>query len=582
MNEEITRKKHVIWTVSGRYKSKPRSILFDENSLDELTELRLVVIGGIYRYIPQEYIDDYLLRIVGLGESTKYFLEVFFCLSQEYVMDRLSRHRHLLPYIERVNVNEIFRHIKSMPIKSERDKLRYTYFAYKSGNNYSKFDVDMQIINTIKSVKNIGNAYEFMKLLYTIFEMYLGGIPNKYISKNSLDQHDEYKLRSEVLKKAESNIFDDDHEDAEVFAAEFNHNVMEEEVEQQLEAVDDTLLFSSHADSKVMFDKILSNYGPSKFSDRQRVELEKVLSKDNHRGCKIHYTSEFMSKSKGYKKEYMQEQYDANYRFFLENQALYEANIKNLVAIIREKILTDLEETYFNLDRGVINRNKIYRYPILKDNKVFMKKVKEEVGSIAVTILIDSSGSQLARQKQVAAWAYVLAQSFLICNIPTRVVGFNNLFDYTVFREFRDFNDGLGKNKDVFYFVAEGSNRDGMAISTASYLMRFKNESKRLLIVLSDGKPNDVRIGIASHMVSGHDTSEYTGLLAVEDTARIVRKCRAQGVSIVGIYTGERDDIATQKLIYGKDFAYVPDLSQLAKIVGKAIEIVIHNESTVE
>ncbi len=577
MDEKIKRQIQMIWTLSGRYRIKPRSILYEEKRNEILEEFRLIVIGGIYRYIPRVYIDDFLLRVVGLGESTKYYIELFLCLGEEYVIPKLSKHRRFLPVIEKISSKEIFDEIKNNSIKNEQDKLTHTYYAYKSGNDYSRFSTDQEIVNTIKRAKDVDTATEFMKLLYQIFEMYLGGVPKKYEPKGHTNDEEAYKLNSEVLKKAESNIFDEDHEEAEVFAAEFNHNALEEEVDAQLEAVDELMLFSSHADSRVMFDKILANYGPSKLTDRQRVELEREVSKDNHLGCKVHYVREFMNKSKGYKKEYMQEQYDANIRHYEENANQYENAIKNLVNIIREKILTDLEDTYYNLDRGIPDRRKLYRYVALNDNKIFMKTIKDTVGTIALTILIDASGSQLARQKQIASWGYILSQAFTLCDIPTRVLGFNNLFDYTVFREFRDFHDSIAKNKDIFYFTPEGSNRDGMAIRTTSYLTKFKEQDKKLLLVLSDGKPNDVRIGVATHMVSGHDTSEYTGIEAIEDTARVVRKSRSDGVSVVGIYTGERDDIATQKLIYGKDFAYVPELSQMGKIVGNAIEKVIKN-----
>ncbi|MDO5695173.1 MAG: hypothetical protein Q4P30_00230 [Eubacteriales bacterium] len=579
MNKEKMRQTHFIWTLSGRYNIKPRSILFEEDRQEDLDELRLMVIGGLYRYIPQAYLDDYLLRIVGLGESTKYYVELLLCLAQEYVMPRLSVKRRLLPEIERNHVQRIYNAYANRKITSERDKLTYAYFADKIGMPL-KSGTDAEVARTIRRAAELGNATEWMKFLYSIFDMYLGGVPKKYESTGHWDE-ESHQLNAEVLKKAESNIYDDDEYtgDAMVLAAEFNHNVMEEEVDAQLEVVDELKLFSTHADSKVMFDKILANYGPSKFTDRQRIELEKALAVDIHKGCKVHYAASFMTQSRGYKKEYIAEQYEANLRYYEEHAARHEMNIKQLVGIIREKILTDLEETYFNLDRGIPDRRKMYRYVVLKDNKVFMKHVKDTIGSIALTILIDSSGSQLARQKQVASWAYILTQAFSLCGILPRVVGFNNLFDYTVLREYRDFTDPISKNKDVFYFTAEGSNRDGMAIKTMDYLMKSRPQEKKLMLVLSDGKPNDVRIGVSTHIVSGHDTLEYTGINAIEDTAKVVRRARAGGVQVMGIYTGERDEIYSQKLIYGKEFAYVPDLNEMGKIVGRVIEKVIKDEA---
>lgn len=582
MNKEKERQTQMIWTLSGRYHIKPRSILFEDERQPDLDEWRLIVIGGLYRYLPQPYLDDYLLRIIGLGESTKYYIEVLLCAAQEFVIPKLSRTRRLLPRLENLYAKKIFRALCDAKLTHERDILARAYFSRKAGEPLPR-GVDGEMIRTMERAAELQSADEFMKLLYQLFEMYLGGVPNKYLTRGEADHTEEFhELNREVLKKAESNIYEDDSDEGDlmVMNAEFNHSLMEEEVDMQLEAVDDLKLFSAHADSKAMFDKILNNYGPSKFTNRQRVELERAMATDIHRGCKVHYCSHFMTKSRGYKKQHMLEQYEANYNHYEENSLVYDLNIRNLVSIIREKILTDLEDTYFNLDRGLPDRSRFFRYVVLNDNKVFLKHVKDTVGTMAITILIDSSGSQLARQKQVATWAYVLAQAFLTCDIPTRVVGFNNLFDYTVLREYRDFKDPVGKNKDIFYFTAEGSNRDGMAIKTISYLLRSQTQEKKLLIVLSDGKPNDVRIGVSTHIVSGHDTSEYTGMAAIEDTGKVVRRARAEGVDVIGIYTGERDDIGSQKLIYGKEFAYVPDLSEMGRIIGRVMEKVI-KEGTV-
>lgn len=61
----------------------------------------------------------------------------------------------------------------------------------------------------------------------------------------------------------------------------------------------------------------------------------------------------------------------------------------------------------------------------------------------------------------------------------------------------------------------------------------------------------------------------YEGFYAISDTATQVRRLRNLGVSVLGVFAGEEKDLATEKKIFGKDFAYIRDISNFSKIVGK-------------
>ncbi|MFQ9878888.1 MAG: hypothetical protein ACLRW4_10730 [Ruminococcus sp.] len=46
-------------------------------------------------------------------------------------------------------------------------------------------------------------------------------------------------------------------------------------------------------------------------------------------------------------------------------------------------------------------------------------------------------------------------------------------------------------------------------------------------------------------------------------------KLRSQGVSVLGVFAGEEKDLATEKKIFGKDFAYIRNITGFSKIVGR-------------
>ena len=61
----------------------------------------------------------------------------------------------------------------------------------------------------------------------------------------------------------------------------------------------------------------------------------------------------------------------------------------------------------------------------------------------------------------------------------------------------------------------------------------------------------------------------YTGDYAVKDTASEVRRLRSQGISVLGVFAGEEQDLQAERKIFGKDFAYIRELSTFAHVVGR-------------
>ena len=85
------------------------------------------------------------------------------------------------------------------------------------------------------------------------------------------------------------------------------------------------------------------------------------------------------------------------------------------------------------------------------------------------------------------------------------------------------------------------------------------------MIVLSDGKPNDEKANINTSKIK--DKDQYTGEIAVDDTAFEIRNLRNDNVSILGVFTGEDEDVENAKLIYNKDFVRITNLENFSKIV---------------
>ena len=130
--------------------------------------------------------------------------------------------------------------------------------------------------------------------------------------------------------------------------------------------------------------------------------------------------------------------------------------------------------------------------------------------------------------------------------------------------------------ENIFEYFAAGNNRDGLAIKATCDALLEREEENKILIVLSDGKPNDVKIGNdRSRSLRGE--SSYKGMVGVKDTALEVRKARKQGILVLGVFTGKETDLPAEKIIYGKDFIYTKDIERFSDIVAMYLKKIIKN-----
>ena len=96
----------------------------------------------------------------------------------------------------------------------------------------------------------------------------------------------------------------------------------------------------------------------------------------------------------------------------------------------------------------------------------------------------------------------------------------------------------------------------------------------RLLIILSDVKPQDIV------RVMQDEEGEYVSYekeIGIRDTAYEVRRARADGIAVICVFTGDDEDLPAAKTVYGRDFARIRSVDQLADTVGLLIQNQIKN-----
>ena len=218
-----------------------------------------------------------------------------------------------------------------------------------------------------------------------------------------------------------------------------------------------------------------------------------------------------------------------------------------------------------DLKDGYVQRHKQFGRTIIPsdayrpDQRFFAnKKLPQDLPDMALSVLVDHSGSMGGNRIESAMKASLLLHDFCTgLNIPIAVAGHNAergvCVNYYIYADY-----GQISNKDRYRAArmaaaltkmrANNCNRDGAALTISAKLLEKRQEEVRLLIIISDGRPND---------------EGYGGEEAAKDIQNIVKQCKQRGIEVLACAIG--DDKENIAAIYGDSFIDITDLSKLPK-----------------
>lgn len=309
------------------------------------------------------------------------------------------------------------------------------------------------------------------------------------------------------------------------------------------------------------------NFGRSYLTEAEEKRMNSLLCTGIHGDCSLYFTEGILKNpvKKNYQYEYAVRLQKKNVFHFHDKHRIAKKNIAELTELMKKTLILRNEPQTVISDRGQVVPSRLWRVGRSSDARLFRRELKGESGDFVVDVLIDASGSQMNRQGQVALQGYMIAEALSNVGIPNRVMSYCTFWDYTILHRMRDYEDDRQANQGIFNYVTSSNNRDGLAIKAAGYELLKRNEDKKILIILSDGRPYDVVV----NRPNARNPEPYRGSYAVSDTAFEVRRLRNLGVSVLGVFAGEEKDLAAEKKIFGKDFAYIRDITNFSKIVGR-------------
>ncbi len=316
-----------------------------------------------------------------------------------------------------------------------------------------------------------------------------------------------------------------------------------------------------------------TKFGRSIYPAEQIARLEKKLCTGNHKFTHLFFTRGEIVELSGIYSTFEMHQRKRREELIAENRAWYRKNllqnrllISKLSTGIMNSVLMHLQPSQVRANSGAFDPARAWRAARLDDEKVFLRTENGNAGDVSVDILLDASHSQFRRAAKIATQAYIVSEALSKCRIPCRVMSFCSMSGFTVMRLFNDYSSG--DSSGILDYSTEGCNRDGLAVRAAGELMSRSPCEHRMLIILSDVKPLDV----AKIRKDERDVGlSYDRLRALTDTAHEVRRLRAEGISVICIFTGEDDDLPSARMVYGQDFVRIRDFSLFTDTVGRLI-----------
>ena len=567
--------RNLLWTVSGDYKldMKPDVSLFLRSKAIALYDG--IKQGALARFYDKDLLGLYLVKKVFLQADEGELTAVAQLCIEEAIGEKICEERPGIRNMQREAFEDILdQEFEKMP--SQADFLgRLKVAVLRRRLDGGVYRVEQKLQPFMDLVIHSGEAEDTMELIRCIDELYNSMIDPAFEQRRgSLERVMAVTLEELTEFSWEDFLSEEMYEEAlESYVEKLTTNMagmedrsVTEEMEQKRQKKKNITVVTPEMLEKA-YTYVELNYGRTYLSEAEEKKINYLMCRGVHSDCSLYFTEGVLKNpvKRNYQYEYAKRLRNKNIWLYHDKHRIVKRNISVLTDTLRKSLVLRSETQTVLSDRGQIVPSRLWRVGRSQDAKLFERELKADASDFVVDVLIDASGSQMSRQGEVALQAYIISEALSNVEIPHRVMSFCTFWDYTILHRFREYDDPRSANENIFNYVTSSNNRDGLAIKTAGYGLLAREEEKKILIVLSDGKPYDVLV----NRPNARNPKPYQGKEAIADTATEIRRLRNLDVSVLGVFAGEEKDLATEKKIFGKDFAYIRNIKNFSKIVGR-------------
>ncbi|WP_419725834.1 VWA domain-containing protein [Terrisporobacter petrolearius] len=576
---------NLAWTVSGMYEEDIDSSEKDYSSKD--VSLYFGIIAGARRkYLDWDIIKKYIISRIKKSYDKDILYTLIELVLNSVVEDKVINERPGVDEIRSKAYKDVLVNYSKINKEDILQTLRYTFILQTMNRHPAVDGLTRRIMKDIKSIDCNDDLMNILKRLDEIYLTYFEFIIN---SQREISQRNEQDIKNVNVDfdtfsdfMYEELYMDEEIETIENEINNISNNMLVENLGEMgsgdLGKSSNRVIYVDEVMAQKIYDKVEYYYGKAFLSESEIRKIETKHCRDVHEGCRVHFTDGVLRSecNNVFQLKYVTRQKENNLYKYRNNIKLHKRSINKLKESISRILIEESAIDRIYSDGGTICANRAWRIGRSSNTKVFYKDIRNEKGKYVIDILLDASGSQSRNQFNVAIQAYIIATALTSVGIPNRVMGYLSFLDYTILKRYRDYNDNINSCENIFEYFASGNNRDGLAIKAASDSLLEREEENKILIILSDGKPNDVKIG-KDRSRSLRGEASYKGMIAVKDTALEVRKARKQGILVLGVFTGKEKDLEAEKIIYGQDFIYTKDIERFSDIVAMYLKKIIKN-----
>lgn len=588
--------RNLLWTISGDYtqQMKPDVSLFLRSK--DIALYDGIKQGALAKFFDKDFLGMYLVKKIFMGADETALTFVSQLCIEEAIGDRICRERPGILEMQRRACEDILdQEYGQMP--SAADKLGYLRVnmlrrridrgkqgtAVSESVSSSVSGGSKGIYHYINMVAGAAGAKDTMSLIRIIDTVYNEVVDPDFSKKATLEQVlavtvedlTEFDWQDYLSEEMYEDALESYMEQLASNAAGMENANVTQEMEEERQARHKIKVVPPEALEKA-HTYVELNFGKTYLSEMEEKRINQLMCRDIHGDCSLYFTEGILKNpvKRNYQYEYAKRLKNKNIWLYHDKHRIVKRNIALLTEMLKKSLVIKSESREILSDRGTIVPSRLWRLGRSGDAKVFKRELKGDSSDFVVDVLIDASGSQMSRQGEVALQAYIISESLSNAGLPHRVMSYCTFWDYTILHRFREYDDPRSANENIFNYVTSSNNRDGLAIRAAGYGLLMREEAKKILIILSDGRPYDVVV----NRPNARNPQPYHGKYAVTDTAAQIRKLRSQGVSVLGVFAGEEKDLATEKKIFGKDFAYIRNITGFSKIVGRYLTKQLEDE----
>lgn len=567
--------RNLLWTVSGDYQldMKPDVSLFLRSKAIALYDG--IKQGALARYYDKDMLGLYLVKKIFLqaGENELTFVAQL-CI-EEAIGDKICEERPGIRDMQRQCMEDILeQEFDILPdLRDIPGRLKVAVLRRRLNNG--EWHVEKKLQPFMELIERAGNSTDTLELIRVIDELYNRLMDPDFESMHgtleqvlavTMEDLTEYSWEDFLSEEMYEEVLESYAEQLTNSVSGLENSAVTEEMEEKRQKKRSVKVVTPEMLEKA-YTYVELNYGKSYLSEAEEKKINYQMCRGIHSDCSLYFTEGILKNpvKSNYQYEYAKRLRNKNIWLYHDKHRIVKHNITVLTETLRKSLVLRSETQTVLSDRGMIVPSRLWRIGRTNDAKLFQQELKGEISDFVVDVLIDASGSQMKRQGDVALQAYIISEALSNVDIPHQVMSFCTFWDYTIMHRFRRYDDPRSENDNIFNYVTSSNNRDGLAIRTAGYDLLQREEEKKIMIILSDGRPYDVII----NRPNAKNPEPYQGKAAIADTATEVRRLRNLDVSVLGVFAGEEKDLATEKKIFGKDFAYIRDIANFSKIVGR-------------